>query len=106
MEEVRSKHRIAHNHRCNWQCWDRLPVVWEEEGILEFVDELFDDNTQIRLQGDNLAAELTMSSSMGKKTLSDWNFSNDTMPVSYFRLDYPMRRESDSLPAWYTLRVK
>ncbi len=29
-----------------------------------------------------------------------------SMPVLYFRLDDPMRRESDSLPAWYTLRVK
>ncbi len=44
-----------------------------EDGIVEFVEELcvrfglFDDSTQVRLQGDNSAAELTISSNMGKE---------------------------------------
>ncbi len=73
MEEVRRKHRNAHNHLCNWQCWDRLPVVRVEDGILEFVEEfslrfgLLKSNTQIRLQADNLAAELAIFSNMGKE---------------------------------------
>ncbi len=29
----------------------------------------------------------------------------DAMPVSYFPLDYLMRRGNDSLSAWYSLRV-
>ncbi len=43
------------------------------EGIVEFVEQLslrfrlFDDNTQMRLQGDDVAAELTISSKMGKE---------------------------------------
>ncbi len=49
--------------------WGRLSVV--EAGIKEFVDALglrfglFGDNTHIRLQGYNLAAELALSSNLG-----------------------------------------
>ncbi len=54
----------------HWLYWGKLSVV--EDGIEEFVDELslrfglFDDNTQIRLQGYNLAAELAISSNLAK----------------------------------------
>ncbi len=50
-----------------------VPGVTAEDGIVEFVMELclrfglYDDGTQIRLQGDNLAAELTISMNMGKE---------------------------------------
>ncbi len=53
----------------HWVYWGRLSLV--EDGVEEFVDELslrfglFDDNTQIRLQGYNLAAELAISSNLG-----------------------------------------
>ncbi len=53
----------------HWVYWGRLSVV--EDGIEKFVDELglrfglFDDNTQIRIQGYNLAAELAISSNLG-----------------------------------------
>ncbi len=55
MDEARSKHGSAHYHQWNWQCWDRLPGVIAEEGLVEFVEELclrfglFDDNTQVSL---------------------------------------------------------
>ncbi len=55
----------------NWLYWGRLSVM--EDGIEEFVDELglrfglFDDNTQIRLQGYNLVVELAISSNLGKE---------------------------------------
>ncbi len=45
-------------------------AVGAEDGIVEFIEErfgLFDDNTQIRLQGDNLAVELTISWNIGKE---------------------------------------
>ncbi len=73
MDKARSKHGSAHHHRFNWQCWNRLPSVSAEDSTVEFVEELcvrlglFDDNTQIRLLRDNLAAELKISSSMGKE---------------------------------------
>ncbi len=66
MDEARTKHGSAHHPRWNWLCWNSLPGVSAEDGIVEFVEELclhfglFDDNTQIRLQGVNLAAELTI----------------------------------------------
>ncbi len=50
-----------------------MPIVSAEDGIVEFVEELslhvrlFDDDTSIRLQGYNLAAELTISSNMNKE---------------------------------------
>ncbi len=73
MDKARSKHGSAHHHRWNWQCWNRLPGVSVADGIVEFVEKLclrfehFDDSTQFRLQGDNSAAELTVSSNMGKE---------------------------------------
>ncbi len=51
----------------------RLPGVIAEDGIVEFVEELclrfglFNDNTQVCLQGDNLAVELTISTNMSKE---------------------------------------
>ncbi len=67
MDKARSNYGNAHQHRWNWQCWDSLPVVSAEDGIVEFVVEIcmhfgsFDNNTQVRLQGNNL--------SMGKEQL-------------------------------------
>ncbi len=61
MDAARSEHGSAHHHPWNWQCWNRLPGVSAEDGIVEFVEEpclcfgLFDDNTQIRLKEDNLS---------------------------------------------------
>ncbi len=58
--------------RQNWHCWNRLPHVIVKEGIVEFLKKLtlyfglFDDGTQIRLCGDTLTAELTISSNLGK----------------------------------------
>ncbi len=46
-----------------------LTVVIVEDGIVEELSlryGIFDDNTQIRFQGDNVAAELKVSSNMGK----------------------------------------
>ncbi len=71
MGKARSKHGSAHHHR--WQCWNKLAGVSVEDGIVEFVEEhclrfgLFNDNIHIRLQGNNLAAELTIVSNMGKE---------------------------------------
>ncbi len=54
---------------------DRLPFVSVEDSIVKFVVELslhfilFDDVTQIRLQGSNLVGELTISSNMNKEPL-------------------------------------
>ncbi len=73
MDKAKSKHGSAHRHRWNWQCWNKLPGVSAEGGIVEFVMDLslrfglFVDSTQIRLQGDNLAAELTISMNMDKE---------------------------------------
>ncbi len=50
-----------------------MPVVSAEDGIVEFIEELclhiglFHDDTTIRLRGDNLAAELTISSNINKQ---------------------------------------
>ncbi len=73
--------------------------VFAEYGIVKFVEELclhlgfFDDNTHIRLQEDNLAAELRISSNTGKK---------------HFRmgccLDDLMMRESDLLERMFAKR--
>ncbi len=58
MDKARSKYGNDHHIRWNWQCWDGLPIVSAEDGIVEFVEELslrfglFDDNTQICLQED------------------------------------------------------
>ncbi len=60
MDKSKSKYGSAHRHRWNWQCWNKLPGVSAEGGIVDFVEELclrfglFDDSTQIRLQEDNL----------------------------------------------------
>ncbi len=73
--EARNKYGNAHHRRWNWQCWDRSSVVSAEGDIVEFVEELilcyglFNDNTRTSLQGDNLVAELTISSNMG-----NWHF--------------------------------
>ncbi len=55
-----------------WAVMDKLSVVGAEGCNVEFVEYLslrlglFDDDTQIRLQGNNLATELTISSNMSK----------------------------------------
>ncbi len=98
MDKARSKNGSAHHHRWNWRCWNRLPEVSAEYGIVKIVEELclhlgfFDDNTQIRLQGDNLVAELTISS----------NVDNEHCQIGCC-LDDLMRRGSDLLSAWYTM---
>ncbi len=50
-----------------------MPGVSAVDGVVELVEELclrlgrFDGNTQVRLQGDNLAVEVTISTNMGKE---------------------------------------
>ncbi len=65
---------------------------------------LFDGNTQVCLQGDNLMAVLTISSNMGKEHFR-LDVAKNAIPASYFRLDELIRRENNLLSAWYTLRV-
>ncbi len=72
MVEVTSKYGNAQHHGWNWQCWDRLPIISLEGSIEEFDGELSlrfglcDDSIEVRLQGDNLVAQLRISSDMGK----------------------------------------
>ncbi len=73
-----------------------------EDGIVEFVEELsmyfgvFDDNTQISLQGGNWAAELTI---LGVRI----GFCQGRDACFVFPSAW--RCESDVPSAWYTLRV-
>ncbi len=70
MDNARTKYGNAHHHRWSRKCWDRWSVVMAEEGIAEFVEELsllfglFDEDTQIRLQGDNMTTDFTISSNI------------------------------------------
>ncbi len=67
MDDVRNKYGNAPHHRWDLQCWDRLRVVSAEDDIVEELSLRFGDfheNIQSRLQGDDLAAELTIPSNM------------------------------------------
>ncbi len=73
MEEIRGIYAKTHHHRLTWRSWHGLPVVRAEDGVVEFAEKfslrfgLFDVNTQICLKGDNLMADMTISSNMGKE---------------------------------------
>ncbi len=88
MDKARSKNGNAHHHQCNWQKWDRSSVIRVEDSIIEFVEKLslrfglFDGNTQICLQGDNLMTELTISSNMGKEHFR-LDVAKDAIPASH-----------------------
>ncbi len=104
MDKARSSYENAHHHRWNWKCWNRLPVVGAEDGVVEFIEEhfrLFDDNTQ----GDNLAVELTISSNMGKEHFRIESCQGRDAWFVFFRLDDLMTPKSDLFSAWYTRRV-
>ncbi len=110
MEEIRGIYAKTHHHRWNWRPWYGLPAVSAEDGIAEFAEKLslrfglFDVNTQINLQDDNLTTDMTISSNMSKehfRILCCQGRDN----LSVFRLDDLMRCKNNLLSDLYIFRV-